>query len=96
MFIEFPDYDKLINVDSIDRIEIQTNHNGNGGGESHKMTMYLNHYNFNGNHRNNNGEIRKFVLMKSFDKSELYEVWRDIVEKMGDTVISISTSRRRR
>ena len=59
MFIEFPEHDKLISADSVARIEIQTI-KGNAD-EIYKLVLYSKN-----NYSNNNNDLQKFVLLKSF------------------------------
>lgn len=87
MFLEFPGHGMLINIDSIDHIRIET---VKGRQQLlHKLVLHLTQ-----NHVDaQNGDRRKFVIMKSENREEISQVWRQIIDRINDVVIQIDTPR---
>ena len=85
MFLEFPGHGMLINIDSIDHVRIETVRGKDR--LLHKLVLYLTQ-----NHVDaQNGDRRKFVIMKSENREHICEVWRDLIDRLNDVVIQIET-----
>ena len=85
MFLEFPGHGMLINIDSIDHVRIETVRGKDR--LLHKLVLYLTQ-----NHADaQNGNRRKFVVMKHEDREEICKVWRELIDRLNDVVIQIDT-----
>ena len=88
MLIEFPGHGMLVNVDSIDHVRIETVRGAKSNDRLlHKLVLYLTQ-----NHVDSqNGDRRKFVVMKSENREEICAVWRVLIDSLNDVVIQIET-----
>ena len=85
MFLEFCGHGMLIIIDSIDHIRIETVRGKDR--LLHKLVLYLTQ-----NHVDSqNGNRRKYVVMKHHSREKICKVWSEIIDRLNDVVIQIDT-----